>query len=98
MGGRPYAPIDQAASAVNNDEIVDLGRFNQERLPSFQSLYLRADRRFFFNRTNMVLYLEVWNAYNNVNVTRRFWNVTEQRVGEEEQFSLLPVLGAKFEF
>ena len=46
----------------------------------------------------MVLYLEVWNAYNNVNVTRRFWNVTEQRVGEEEQFSLLPVLGAKFEF
>lgn len=97
-GGRPYAPIDAERSRLENDEIIDLAQFNEERLPAFHSLYLRADRRFIFRSTSVVTYLSLWNAYNRANVEDRYWNFTDQQVDDREQFSLLPIVGVEWEF
>ena len=98
LGGRAYTPIDPVASANGNSEVLDFSRFNEERYPAYHSLYTRVDRRFFMKKTNLVVFLEVWNAYNNANVDFDFWNVQTQQIDRATQFSLLPVSGAKFEF
>ncbi|MCG8373566.1 MAG: TonB-dependent receptor [Balneolales bacterium] len=98
LGGRSYTPIDPVASAAAGTEILDLTRFNEETYPAYHSLFARVDRRFFLKRTNMVVFLEVWNAYNQQNVETDFWNIQTQEIDRATQFNLLPVSGFKFEF
>lgn len=98
LGGRAYTPVDPVASANQNTEVLDVSRFNEERYPAYHSLFTRVDRRFFLKRTNMVLFLEVWNLYNQQNVETDFWNIRTQEVDRATQFNLLPVSGFKFEF
>lgn len=98
MGGRPYTPIDAAASEQAGTEVLNMNRFNDENMSDFHSLYLRVDRRFFFNRTNFVGFIEIWNTYDHANVDGYFWNESENTIGESTQFSFLPVAGVKFEF
>lgn len=97
-GGRPTAPIDEAASRAIGDEVRDAAQFHAERLPAYHSLFVRADRRFNFRATNLVTYVSLSNAYSRANVEDTFWNVTEGRVDERNQFSLLPIVGVEFEF
>lgn len=98
LGSRPTTPLDITASADDNTTRFDASAFNTAQLPAFHSMYLRGDRRFFFNKTNLVLYLELWNAYNRQNVNEIYWNRNTQGQDNAYQFSLLPVMGAKFEF
>lgn len=98
IGGRPTTPVDAAASAQAGDLVLDAARFNQDRLPAYHSLFVRADRRFNFSDRNLVLYLSVWNAYNRANVSDRYWNVVDQKVDDATEFALLPIFGMEFEF
>ncbi len=98
LGGRPNTPADIAASDAANTLILDQAQFNSDRLSAYHSLFVRADRRFFFRQTNMVVFLEIWNVYNHNNVRQEFWNVVDRQVDEISQFSFLPVSGIKFEF
>lgn len=98
LGGRAYTPVDPVASANGNSEVLDIARFNEERYPAYHSLYTRVDRRFFMKKTNLVVFLEVWNAYNQSNVETDYWNVRTQQIDRSTQFNLLPVSGVKFEF
>lgn len=98
LGGRAYTPVDAIASANENTEVLDTSRFNEERYPAYHSLFTRVDRRFFMKRTNIVVFLEVWNVYNRQNVETDFWNIQTQQVDRATQFNLLPVSGFKFEF
>lgn len=98
LGGRPSTPTDVLASRQVNSQVLNQNQFNSERLPAYHSLFTRVDRRFFFNKTNMVAFVEIWNVYNRTNVVGEFWNVTNQQVDENTQFNLLPVTGIKFEF
>lgn len=97
-GGRPYTPIDAVQTQTFGDEVLDLTRFNDERLPAYHSLFLRADRRFNFRQTNLVTYVSLWNAYNRANVDEFYWNFTDEQVDERTQFALLPIIGMEFEF
>ncbi|MEX0928216.1 MAG: hypothetical protein WDZ53_02350 [Balneolales bacterium] len=67
-------------------------------MPAHHSLFLRFDRRFFFNSLTLVTFFELWNAYNRENVRRYYWNISENRIGEEPQFNTLPVGGFEFQF
>ncbi|MEL6769685.1 MAG: TonB-dependent receptor [Bacteroidota bacterium] len=98
LGGRPTTPIDVGQSIALDAEVRDVTRTNEERLPAYHSLYLRVDRRFNFRATNLTTFVSLWNAYSRTNIEDTFWNFTEQRVDEAEQFSLLPVVGIEFEF
>jgi hypothetical protein len=97
-GGLPYTPFAIAASAAARAGIFDADRINAERLPAYHSLSLRADRRFHFRRSSLIVYLSIWNAYDRKNVASYYWNEVENRPGCTYQFGLLPVLGIEFEF
>ncbi len=97
-GGYPYTPFDLEASLSANTGIYDQSRINKERLPYIHFLNLRMDKRFYFKRSNLILYLTVWNVYNRKNVISYYWNTIEQNPDQVELWGILPCFGLEFEF
>jgi len=97
-GGVPYTPLDEAASMQANRSIYDSNMINSMRLPAYHSLNLRVDRRFFFNRSNIVLYFSIWNVYGRENISGYSWNEFSNKKEAMTQWSTLPILGVEYEF
>ncbi|MCD4797141.1 MAG: TonB-dependent receptor [Candidatus Cloacimonetes bacterium] len=97
-GGVPYTPFDREASQQINVGILDDNRINDERYPDYHSLNIRFDRRFYFNRTNLVLYISVWNVYSQKNVATYYWNQFENEQDTIYQWGILPIFGVEYEF
>jgi len=97
-GGVPYTPFDIEASETSNREVLDSENVNGERLPDYHSLNLRADRRFHFKASNLIIYLSIWNAYNRQNIASYFWNELDNKPDVFEQWGILTVLGIEYEF
>ena len=97
-GGSPYTPFDEAESQVNNRGILDQTNINGERYPDYHSLNIRADRRFNFNNTNLVLYLSIWNVYDRKNIASYFWNGNTNSSDTIYQYGMLPIFGIEYEF
>jgi hypothetical protein len=68
-GGRPYTPYDTAISSITfvwdvaQQGQFDYSRVNQGRLPFNHQLDLRIDKKYFFKRWNLNVYLDLQNAY-----------------------------------
>jgi hypothetical protein len=97
-GGAPYTPFDQAASGLARVGIIDQARILADRFPDYHSLNLRVDKKFYFERNVLDIYLSIWNAYNRKNVAQYFWNETKNRIDTQYQWSALPVVGVEYEF
>jgi len=97
-GGRPYTPLNLFDSETKNTTVLDDNLTNEERYPVYHSLNIRADKRFYFEGSNLLIYLSLWNTYNQKNISTHYWNEIEQKPDEIEQWGLLPVLGIEFEF
>lgn len=96
-GGTPYTPLDVAESARQNRTIRDQSKFMAERYPDYHTLNVRVDRRFLFDRSNLVIYLSVLNAYNRENVADYHWNRVKQQPEAQLQLGLIPILGVEWE-
>jgi hypothetical protein len=97
-GGAPYTPFDIQASKAAHKGIFDENRINDSRMPDYHSLNVRFDRRYFFQNSNMVLYLSVWNAYGRENIGSYSWNEIDNKPEAKKQWSTLPIFGVEFEF
>ncbi len=97
-GGRPYTPIDLEASNAVGFQVYDASRPMGERMPVYHNLNVRVDRRFNFAGSSLIVYLDVWNVYNQENVAFYRWDKEEGDIDTELQWSTLPVLGMEFEF
>lgn len=70
LGGTPLTPYDiTASSLVSNWNINQSGLFNFNQLNTLRSdvahqLDFRVDKKWFFNKWNLNLYLDIQNAYN----------------------------------
>lgn len=97
-GGTPYTPFNVERSRELNEGIWDLSRINSERLPDYHSLNLRVDKRFYFDNSNMIVYLSIWNVYGRDNIAQYVWDQMKNEQGEFKQWSTLPVIGIEYEF
>jgi hypothetical protein len=97
-GGVPYTPFDYAASKNAGTGIWDLTRTNSERLPDYHSMNLRIDKKFYFNNSNLLVYLSIWNVYNRNNIAFYYWNEVKNEIEAQKQWSTLPVIGVEYEF
>ncbi len=97
-GGRPYTPFDVNASRNAGFGVLNANRIMDERFPVYHALNLRVDRRFNFASSGLIVYLDVWNAYNQENIAYYEWDRKKGVVEAEQQWSVLPVLGVEFEF
>jgi len=98
MGGTPYTPIDVAASIKEEEEIRDRTLFNMSRYPAYNSLNVRIERRLNFNKTSLILYIDVMNALNKENVSGYYWNPDENEVNQINQMPFFPKLGVEYRF
>ena len=96
LGGRPYtAPIyhrELHTWVTEPDQEWNINRF-----PPYHRLDLRIDRRFFFNRWNLVTYFDIMNIYGRDNI----WDYSRNEYGEVEeelQWQIFPVGGVMVEF
>lgn len=70
LGGAPYTPYDIAASSlraiwdVTGTGILNYDQLNTKRLPAVHQLDLRVDKKYFFKKWSLDVYLDVQNAYN----------------------------------
>lgn len=64
-GGSPYTPFDMVASQQNylllGEGIPDVDLLNENRLSNYSQLDLRIDKKYFFNKTSLIVYLDVQN-------------------------------------
>jgi outer membrane cobalamin receptor len=67
QGGAPFTPFDLEASQRNylsvGEGVLDLSRYNSQRLGAFQSFDFRLDKKINFNKWTLDLYLDVVNAF-----------------------------------
>ena len=69
LGGTPYTPIDVKTSSlksvwdINGRGISDYNQLNEKRLKAFHQLDLRIDKKYFFKKWSLNIYLDVQNAY-----------------------------------
>jgi outer membrane receptor for ferrienterochelin and colicin len=90
--GRPLTPF-------NPDGTQDVNALYSERLKAFHALDLRVDRRWNFERWNLIVYLDIQNVYNNRYVSALRWNAREQRVeGNQANIGIIPSIGVSAEF
>jgi hypothetical protein len=96
LGGRPYTEPRYHRNlhvwTVDEDQL-----WNTERFPPYHRLDLRIDRRFFFDRWNLITYFDIINLYQRDNI----WDYSRDEYGEVEeilQWKVLPVGGLVIEF
>ena len=81
LGGSPYTPFDLQTSAlqrvwdVNQQGVLDYSQLNTERLPLSHGLDLRVDKKWYFKRWALNLYLDMQNAYNAKVTNPPYFNV-----------------------
>lgn len=86
-GGQPYTPFDLARSTAGylttGMGVYDYTRLNSERLPVFQQLDLRIDKKFNFKKTSLDLFLDFQNVllYKTPNLPRFTFQRNEDNSG-----------------
>jgi len=96
--GRPRTPFLLDASVQQNRAILDLDRINAERFPAYQRLDLRVDRRFNHDGWSAVIFTEVLNVSNRVNVQQQVWNPKVRGPDTIDQYTFLPNIGFSLKF
>ena len=97
-GGRPYTPFDEELSKKHGDGRIDLNQINALGYPPYHRLDLRMDRRFHFNKWNLVVYFDLQNAYNRGNIYGYIWDSEKEKVITVYQWRIMPVGGFSIEF
>jgi len=70
LGGNPYTPYDESLSSltsvwdVTQRGLLDYERLNTERNPTSHGLDIRIDKKWFFSKWSLNLYLDIQNLYN----------------------------------
>ncbi|PWH86726.1 TonB-dependent receptor [Brumimicrobium oceani] len=66
-GGQPYTPFDLPASRANylttGVGTLDFSQLNSERLPVFQQLDLRVDKKINFKEVSLTLFVDIQNVF-----------------------------------
>ncbi|MCX8011001.1 MAG: TonB-dependent receptor, partial [Ignavibacteria bacterium] len=84
--GKPYTPFNTEGKQSVDD-------YNSKRLSDNHSLDLRVDRRWNFEKWNLIVYLDVQNIYNRKNVSFVRWDAKEKKVIESRSIGILPSIG-----
>ena len=65
-GGSPFTPFDsdssQAVFATTGQGVLDFSRLNTERLIKFSQLDIRIDKKFYFRKSTLDIFIDFQNA------------------------------------
>ncbi len=68
LGGAPYTPFDTSLAArqfflVTGTGVPDRNRFNEAQTATFHQLDVRIDKKFFFKKWSLNLFIDIQNIY-----------------------------------
>jgi len=90
-GGQPYTPFDldrsRATYLTTGRGVYDYRELNAERLPLFQQLDLRVDKKFNFRKTSLILFVDIQNVF--LYKTPSLPNYTFERNSDNTGFATL---------
>ncbi|MEW5798864.1 MAG: TonB-dependent receptor [Bacteroidota bacterium] len=89
--GRPYTPYN--ANGTQN-----ISAINSARIDANHSLDLRVDRRWNFERWNLITYVDVQNVYNKKPLDVPRYDEQTGKLKESDAIGLLPSIGISAEF
>jgi hypothetical protein len=89
--GSPYTPFESNGTQL-------LSNYNKNNFPLNHSMDIRVERRWNFETTSLITYIDVQNIYNRKNQTSIRWDYKENKVKEESSIGILPSIGVSLEF
>jgi hypothetical protein len=89
--GRPYTPY-------NSDGKQNIADYNSKRIGSNHSLDLRIDRRWNFERWNLITYIDVQNVYNRKPIDIPRYDAQKKMLKENAAIGILPSIGVSAEW
>lgn len=87
VGGLPYTPYDESASALrsnwdlNGRAILDFNRLNSQRFGNFQQLDVRVDKTWYYKKWSLNFYIDIQNLTNFQSEQQDFLNVATDASG-----------------
>jgi outer membrane receptor for ferrienterochelin and colicin len=98
MGGKAFTPVDEEKSIEYGFPWVWVDDIMIGHLDAYKNLSFRAERRFNFNKTNLIVYVGAWNVFDHPNELFRFWDTRENQYLSEYMWGTIPFIGFEFEF
>jgi len=86
-GNQPFTPydVDQTVRKENWDirgfAVPDFDRLNEQRTDAYHQLDIRVDKKYYFDKWNLNVYLDIQNVYNFVLEQQRFIDVVRDESG-----------------
>lgn len=97
--GNPQTPVVGSIYDADADVYVPIpGAIHSERMPSYQQLDVRVERRFVFDSWTLTAYLDVQNATNRRNPEGYFYSFDYRDRATITGLPIIPSLGVKGEF
>jgi hypothetical protein len=94
--GKHYTPFDPERSYQLGYGMYDMNFYNKLRLPYYMRLDIRIDKYFKFGNTQLIAYVELWNALDRKNVYDYDWGFNSAHA--EYHWARIPVIGISYRF
>lgn len=98
MGGKAFTPVDEAKSIEYGWPWVWVDDIMTGYLDNYKNLSIRAERRFNFKKTNLIIYAGAWNVFDHPNELYRWWDSWGNQYISEYMWGAIPYIGIEFEF
>ena len=98
FGGKPYTPFNEDSSILFDRPVRENDQYNSKRTPKYHSLFIRYEKKVNLKKSNLIYFIELWNAYNRKNIETYVWSQGLEKVVEETYFDFIPVGGFEIEF
>jgi hypothetical protein len=98
MGGQAFSPVDEEKSIEYGFPWIWVDDIMIAHLADYKNLSFRVERRFNFNKTNLIVYAGAWNIFDHPNELYRFWDTRENQYLSEYMWGTIPFIGIEFEF
>ena len=98
LAGRPFTPVDPAASTAQRRAVYDLARVNAGRAPDYARLDLRVERAFRRGDARGAIFAGVQNVTNRDNVAGYSWDRRGNVLRTSTQLGVFPIAGIEWPF
>ena len=96
LGGAPYTPYNVALSSkkaiwdITQQGVFDWDKLNEDRFPLSHTLDIRIDKKWFYTKASINLYLDIQNVYNFQTLGQPFLDVVQDSIGNPISDSIDP--------
>jgi outer membrane receptor for ferrienterochelin and colicin len=97
-GNKAFTPVNEEKSKQYGWPWVDYEDIMSGHLSNYQNLSLRVDRRFYFKKSNLVLFAGALNILDHKNELDRYWFSSINAYESEYMWGIIPYIGFELEF